>query len=150
MKRLKKSALLILLLASTLSCQLTNLLSNFSPTPTPTARPRPTATPPVAQVVAPPAPTAAPPTAPPQPISGTIRENSSRVRAAPNANAAILERLNKGDTVQVTGRNDSNDWLQIILPRDPNARGWISATLVNLSAPIDTLPLAPPAPRPYP
>jgi hypothetical protein len=72
------------------------------------------------------------------------------VRAEPNTNAAIVDRLNKGDNIQVVGRNASNDWVQIILPKDPNARGWIAATLVNLSAPIDTLPLAPPASRPYP
>ncbi|MBM3127884.1 MAG: SH3 domain-containing protein [Chloroflexi bacterium] len=150
---MKRSKILVLLLTSVLivSCQLTDLVAVFAPTATPTARPRPTATPPVARVIAsPPAPTLPPPTAPPQPVPGTIRENSSRVRAEPNTNAAILDRLNKGDAVQVTGRNAANDWVQIILPKDPNGRGWIAATLVNLNAPIDTLPLAPPAPRPYP
>jgi hypothetical protein len=150
---MKRSTLLLFVFAGSLmlSCQLTDLVALVSPTATPTARPRPTATPPVAKVAAPsPAPTVPPPTAPPQPVPATIRENSSRVRAEPNANAAILDRLNKGDNIQVVGRNASNDWVQIILPKDSNGRGWISASLVNLSAPIDTLPLAPPASRPYP
>jgi hypothetical protein len=73
-----------------------------------------------------------------------------RVRAAPNTNAAIVDRLNRGDTVQVVGRNATNDWLQIILPRDPNARGWISAAYADLSAPIQTVPLVTSAPSPYP
>lgn len=148
---MKQFKICVLLLTSILllSCQITDLVLSFSPTPTPTARPRPTATPPVAKVVAPPpAPTAPPPTAPPQPVNATIRENNLRVRAAPNTSAAILDRLNKGDTVQAVGRNASNDWLQILLPRDPNARGWISAAFADLSAPIDTLPLV--ETRPYP
>jgi len=143
-----KRFLLLLLVASTLGCQVTNLLSTFSPTPT--ARPRPTATPPVARAVAAPEPTIPPSTQPPPPVTATIRGDSLRVRAAPNTNAAIVDRLNRGDTVQVVGRNATNDWLQILLPRDPNARGWISAAYADLSAPIDTLPLVPSETRPYP
>ncbi|MCI0478115.1 MAG: SH3 domain-containing protein, partial [Anaerolineales bacterium] len=112
---MKRSKFFVLLLTSVLivSCQLTDLVSVFAPTATPTARPRPTATPPVAKIIAsPPAPTLPPPTAPPQPVPGTIRENSSRVRAEPNTNAAILDRLNKGDKIQVVGRSPSNDWVQ--------------------------------------
>ncbi len=149
---MKRFKIWVLLATSVLllSCQLTNVFSSLSPTPTPTARPKPTATPPVARVVAPSEPTAAPPTEPPPPVAATIRENNLRVRAEPNTTAAILERLNKGDSVQVVGRNASNDWLQILLPRNPNERGWISAAFADLSVPIDTLPLAPAAPRPYP
>lgn len=150
---MKRFTIPLLLIAAglILSCQLTDLVSVFAPTATPTARPRPTSTPPVAKIAAPsPAPTVPPPTAPPQPVPATIRENASRVRAEPNTNGAILDRLNKGDKVQVVGRSPSNDWVQIIMPKDPNARGWISVSLVDLSAPIDTLPLAPPASRPYP
>lgn len=145
---MKRSVILVLLLASILSCQLTNLIANFSPTPT---RPRPTATPPVTRVAVAAVPTVVPPTEPPPPVTATIRGDSLRVRAAPNTNAAILDRLNRGDTVQVVGRNATNDWLQILLPRDPNARGWISAAYVELGVPIGTLPLAPSAsPYPYP
>lgn len=145
---MKRFALLTLLLASTLGCQLTNLIANFSPTPT---RPRPTATPPLARAVAVPEPTVPPPPIQsPPPVIATIRGDSLRVRAAPNTNAAILDRLNRGDTVQAVGRNASNDWVQVLLPRDPNTRGWIAAAYVELSVPIDTLPLVPSTPVPYP
>lgn len=146
-KPMKRSAILVLLVVGTLSCQFTNLLANFSPTPT---RPRPTATPPVARVVTAPEPTVPPPTQPPPPVTATIRGDSLRVRAAPNTNAAIVDRLNRGDTVQVVGRNATNDWLQIILPRDPNARGWISTAYAELGVPIETLPLVSAVPAPYP
>jgi len=141
---MKRLILLVLLLASTLSCQLTNVLS-LSATPT---RPRPTATPPIARAVAIPDPTPAPPTEPP-PVAATIRVDSLRVRAAPNTTAAILDRLNRGDTVQVVGRDATGDWLQIRLPRDPNARGWIASAYADLSAPLDTLPVITTS-RPYP
>jgi uncharacterized protein YgiM (DUF1202 family) len=86
---------------------------------------------------------------------GTARENL-RVRALPSTSAAILDRLNKGDQFQVVGRTAARDWLQIRLPTNPSAHGWVSAEFVDLTGSLDALPIVqpgappPPTPRRYP
>jgi uncharacterized protein YgiM (DUF1202 family) len=129
--------------ATLLACQLLTLLPSTVPTPTPTARARATATL-FARAVEPPTePPTVVPTPVPQPVNATIKENL-RVRAAPNTNAAVVDRLNKGDTVQILGRTAANDWFQITLPKDPKERGWISAEFANPSGSIDTIPVTQP------
>jgi uncharacterized protein YgiM (DUF1202 family) len=138
-------ALLLVATSALLACQITNLLSSLSPTPTPTARPRATATAPVAQVIAPPTELpAAPPTELPQPVTATIKENNLRVRAAPNANATIVDRLNKGDTAQIVGRTAANDWLQVFQMQKPEKSGWISAPYAQVNGSLDTIPVMQP------
>jgi len=142
-------AVIVLLIASQLlACRLAALL----PTATPTATATKTRTPPVARLVAPPV--VEPTTTPvPQPVRATVTENL-RVRSAPSTTAAILGRLNKGDTVQIVGRTAANDWWQILLPTNPNARGWIAAQFTEVSGPVDAVPIVqpprPPTPPAYP
>jgi uncharacterized protein YgiM (DUF1202 family) len=143
MKRFRNVTLL-LAISFGLGCQTLNLLSALSPSPTPTARPKPTATELIAQAVAPPTELpAAPPTEAP-PLMATIKENNLRVRAAPNANAAVVDHLNKGDTVQVVGRTTANDWLQISQPQKPDKGGWIAAQYAQVNGSLDTVPIAQP------
>ncbi len=143
MKRI--GALLLIVTSALLACRTTSLLTSLSPSPTPTARPRATATAPVAQVAAPPTELpVAPPTEPPQPVTAKITGDNLRVRAAPNANAAILDRLNKGDTVQIVGRTTANDWLQIFRTQKPDTPGWISASYAQVNGSLDTVPVVQP------
>ena len=136
---------LLLVISLGLGCRTINLLTALSPSPTPTARPRATATAPVAQAAAPPTELpAAPPTEPPPPVTATIKEDNLRMRAAPNANAAILDRLNKGATVQVIGRTTANDWLQIFRTQKPDTPGWISAQYAQVNGSLDTVPVVQP------
>jgi N-acetylmuramoyl-L-alanine amidase len=87
-------------------------------------------------------------------VTGTVTTENSRVRSAPSTSAAIVARLNKGDQVKIVGRTTASDWWEIPLPSDPNARGWISADLIQVKGSTDTLPVvqpnAPPTPQPYP
>lgn len=166
-----QNGVLVFAICLALGCQTLNLLTSRFPgsTPTPTARPKATATVPSAQPVALPSELPAEqPTEPPTPVTATINTDSLRVRAAPNANAAILDRLNKGDTVQVLGRTAANDWLQISPTQKPSTRGWISAQFAQVSGALDTVPVvsagqpnvvppvppgqppAPPPAQPYP
>ena len=136
---------LILVISLGLGCRTLNLLTALSPSPTPTARPRATATAPVAQMAAPPTELpVAPPTEPPPPVTATIKQDNLRVRAAPNANAAILDQLNKGVTVQVIGRTAANDWLQIFRTQKPDTPGWVSAQYALVNGSLDTVPVVQP------
>lgn len=140
-----------ILAGGALSCETANLLTPFvSPSPSPTA----TRTKSPTRVLIAPTPTVVPPS-PTQPIevTGTAKENL-RVRAGPSTAAAAVDRLNKGDVVKILGRTAAKDWLQIPLPTNPNARGWVSAQFVQINGPIDAIPIVqpgqPPTPRPYP
>ncbi len=156
MNRVRFFALLVLM-ASMLACQTTDIIISYlspPPTPTRTRTPtRPAAIAPPAQPTPPPVAVVPTPTVPAE-IIGTVTENS-RVRASPSTSAAILTRLNKGDQVKVVGRNAASDWYEILLPSDANARGWISAELVQLQGSPEALPVVqpgaiPPTRRPYP
>ncbi|MBI5033477.1 MAG: SH3 domain-containing protein [Chloroflexi bacterium] len=139
-----------------LACQLDALMQATAPTATSTraatATRAPTLTPPIAMLVSPTQPPA--PTDTPAPIVATITTNNLRVRSAPSTSGAIVDKLNTNDKIQVVGKNVAGDWLQIPLPSNPDARGWISAQYAQLSGPLDLIPVvgpgAPPTSRPYP
>ena len=141
-----------------LACQLDALMSATAPTATSTRAPTSTRT----VVVVPTVPVAIAiiPTQPPLPTSttapiiATITTDNLRVRSAPSTSGTIVDKLNRNDKIQVVGKNVAGDWLQIPLPSNPDARGWISAQFAQLSGPSDSLPVvgpgAPATPRPYP
>jgi uncharacterized protein YraI len=147
---LKSSVLLLAVVILLLACRVTDVLSAMSATatPVPTARPQPSATPLMAMAAEPPtaipAAPAAAPTQPPQPISASITGDNLRMRAAPNTSAAIVDRLNKGDAVQVTGKNASGDWLQVFPTQKPSSRGWISAQFAQVNGSLDSIPVVEP------
>lgn len=151
------SALLFLFVSvALLACQLEYVL----PSSAPSAAPRATRskTPGAAQPVAPL--TGVAPELPPAILPGgtavvmAMAKENLRVRAAPSTTAQIIDQLSKGDRAQVVGTNSAGDWFQIMLPANPNARGWILASITDVSGPVDTLPVVSseplPAPQPYP
>ena len=160
--RLSPILVAISLAAALLACQLNAL----QPAPTPTRTLAATATRTVTRsftatsLPLPATPIPATPTAAPVTVNATAKDNL-RVRAAPSTSAAVLDRLNKGDTAQVVGRTAASDWLQIALPTKPGQLGWISTGFVTLSGPLDVVPIVqaqgrnppvpvPPAPKSYP
>jgi hypothetical protein len=147
----KRLCALFILVAFVLACQTTEVISEYlSPSATPT-RAR-TATRPPPSVQAPTAPLVAVVTTPtPSEIDGSVSENAI-IRAAPSTSAAIATRVNKGTQIKLVGRNAAGDWYQVVIPNNPNARGWISASLVQANG-ANQLPVvqpggAPPYPRP--
>lgn len=159
MKTLRQWSLTLVLLVLViilLACQLDYFQLGSSPTPTPTRRPTLSATPTSGAdrstaplpTLAPGnpgiPPTIAPPTAVPEPVMATATD-VVRVRAAPSTAGAVIGRLNKGESAQIVGRTAAGDWWQIILPTDPNARGWVSAEFAPAGAATDGVPVVGPA-----
>ena len=136
-----------------LACQL-----DFLAQSTPTATAAPTVTRTKAPAVVVPVPTPLPPVpvvpSPTRaPVIGKATDNL-RIRALPSTTANILDRFEKGANIQVVGKNLAGDWLNVILPTNPNARGWVSADFVALTVSLDQVPVVqpgvtPPGP-PYP
>ena len=154
MKRLG-SVLIVLFSGVLLACQ----LEYYLPTPEPSAAPRATRTRTPASPGTTPLPTLAA-TQVPQPSTGgpvaviaTAKENL-RVRAAPSTSSQQVGTLNQGDTAQIVGRTAANDWWQIQLPSNPDTRGWVVSSLIQVSGPALSVPVttsgAVPPSQPYP
>jgi uncharacterized protein YraI len=139
---MNRSVALVVLVVVTqlLACQIAYLFPTTTPTPTRTRTrtPSPVALAPtptvIVQVPTPPAPAEI----------AAVAQDNLRIRATPSTSAAIVGRLNKGDSVQVVGRTPASDWLRIALPTDPNQSGWISAEFATLSGPLDSIPIVQP------
>ncbi len=145
-----------------LACQFTNTFMPAPATATSVRVRTRTSTPGIPAVTPPPtiASLPPPPTDVPAPVTGTANANL-RIRDTPSTTGAIVGQLNDGTEVQIVGRTVASDWFQIILPANPDARGWVSAQFVTPSVPADSIPLvgspltpgvgpATPPPRPYP
>lgn len=85
-------------------------------TPPPTATPRPTAT--------------SLPTATPTPFA--VVQDTVNLRGGPNQAFAQLGQLAAGETLEVLGRNETADWLQVRAP--DGTIGWVVARLVDTSS----------------
>ncbi len=62
------------------------------------------------------------------------------VRAGPGTTFGALGLLNPGDSVTLTGRNQTNTWLQVNYPAGPGGKGWIAALYLKVSGTLDGLP----------
>jgi len=70
------------------------------------------------------------------------------IRVSPATAARAVDKLSKGQTAQIVGRNAAKDWWQIPLPTNPNERGWIQATSATASAAVDVIPIVQPGGAP--
>ncbi len=86
--------------------------------PTPTATPTPSAT--------------ATPSATPTVFADVRAERYVNIRRGPGADFAVIGALPPAAAVQVIGRNDAGDWLQI--RRDDGDDGWVSAGLLQIQS----------------
>ncbi len=88
-----------------------------------------------------PAPTAAPRITGP---AVTVIVEGANLRAGPGTDYPVVSVLYQDDTAPLLGRNQTADWLQLRLPQ---TTGWIFATLVQTTVPIDDLPQIDPPPN---
>jgi hypothetical protein len=75
----------------------------------------------------------------PDPLTLTaawVKGDSINVRSGPGTTYAVVGRLKRDSEIQVAGRNEAGDWLNVIDPP-----GWVNADLVRLPGPIDSLPV---------
>jgi len=111
-----------------------------TPLPSPTALP-PTPTPDVPTATAvPPTDTPQPPTATPLPKPQIVIVSDINVRSGPSTLYPLLGRLEQGQQFDIVARNEAGDWWQFCCLAG-NA-GWVSASLVQVSGPADTVAVA--------
>lgn len=73
-------------------------------------------------------------------LGGTATVNAN-VRAAADENSERIGGLTVGDEVEVVGRRDDNEWLEIIFPLGSNDTGWVFAEYITVDGNIDDLPV---------
>lgn len=77
---------------------------------------------------------------------GVIQEDLVNIRGGPDTGYAVLAQVNAGQTLGVTGRNETGDWLQVCCPAPDGEKGWILASLLTvpnlLPDILDTVPVA--------
>lgn len=116
-----------------------------TPVPTPTDTPEPTPTP---------EPTATPTATPvPQP-QAVASAQGLNVRGGPGTVYPVIGELGQGETATIIGRNPEGSWWQIALAN--GKEGWVAASLVTTTGPVDAvelaanIPAAPPTATPRP
>lgn len=73
--------------------------------------------------------------------SGTVTVAALVVRAGPGLGFRQLGAVHRGDTIKALGRDNSAAWLEIEFPRNKKTgRGWVGASFVALSVPVEELP----------
>lgn len=83
-----------------------------------------------------------PPAPQPVPIvSGTafVTANFLNLRSGPAANFDIVTRLNRGQQLNLVGRNADSRWVQVNIPG--GASGWVSGRYLSSTVPFNSLPL---------
>jgi hypothetical protein len=84
------------------------------------------------------------PTATPVVLVTNPGPNELNLRNAPDFNAPATTVLTVGGTAVALGRTSDNQWIMVQLQDNQNKNVWIYATVVQLSAPIETLPIITP------
>jgi hypothetical protein len=129
----------------------------FTPTPavTPTPLVLPTATkPPATPTAVPtnmpvPSPTPVPPTATPTPVPAPkfTANQDVNVRRGPGTNYQLLGGISRGQSFEITGRNNASDWLQFTYNGQP---AWVFTNLVTVSGDAGSIKVAQNIPAPPP
>ena len=93
-----------------------------------------------------PVPTNAPPqpTATPTPLVTNPGQNDLNLRNAPDFNAPAIAVLSIGGTTLALGRTADDQWIQVQVPGQPDKNAWVYATVVQLSVPLESLPVVTP------
>ena len=66
------------------------------------------------------------------------------LRVAPDLNAQEAGALQLNSSAPALGRTEDNIWIQIEIPNQPGQTAWVYASLVQVSVPIDQLPVVTP------
>lgn len=80
-------------------------------------------------------------------LIGRMRTTAS-VRRGPAATYEILGTVRGGAVVTVVGRNEDETWLQLIYPPGSELRGWVNATLIEVTGDVSRLVIAGPSAGP--
>ena len=116
---------------STLTAQAHAATPTPIPTIKPTDTPQPTPTP---------QPTATPTPSPtPLPVA-VVKSEAANVREGPGTTYRVRVVMKQGDRLTLLGRSGAGDWLLIRLPSWET--GWVSASLVQVSTPLDAIAVA--------
>lgn len=73
--------------------------------------------------------------------TGTVIADILRVRADTSPKSQILGRLSKGETIELRGRTDDHQWLNI---NYNGQQAWVSAEWIDAAIPIENLPVVSP------
>ena len=77
-------------------------------------------------------------------VSAVVTLSSSRlnVRSGPTTDSTIIAKAYPDEEFTVLASDESGEWLQIGHPDVADGFGWVSASYMAVSAPIDTLPVS--------
>ena len=70
--------------------------------------------------------------------------NQLNLRTLPDFNAPATNVLEAGASAVALGRTDNNQWILVEVPDKPGSKAWVYATVVQLSVPIEALPVSNP------
>lgn len=73
---------------------------------------------------------------------------TATVRNGPDSTYSAIGTVPGGAIVPVVGRNEDDTWLQVSYPPGSQIRGWVQASLVDVSGDISQLPIAGPGAGP--
>ncbi len=76
-------------------------------------------------------------------VTATVAVTDSRlnVRSGPGTDYRVVGKARPGETFAAAGRNEDSSWVQITGGSLNTERGWVAAEFVQLSAPIEQLPV---------
>jgi len=104
-------------------------IATYTPSPTPTPEFTPTLE----------------PTATPEFAELAVTAATANVRSGPSTAYPRVGQIRRGETYQVTGRNEGNDWYEINYEGDP---AWVTADLVSVTGSLDAIALVEVEPAP--
>lgn len=81
------------------------------------------------------------PSATPTPMVTNSGTNELNLRNAPDFNAPAIAVLPVGGSTIALGRTADDQWILVQVPGQPEKNAWVYATVVQLSAPIEALPI---------
>ncbi len=89
-------------------------------------------------------PTGIPPTSTPTPLVLNPGPNGIFLRSAPDFNASQAGVLAVQQSAPAVGRTADNSWILIAVPDQTGRTAWVYASLVQLSVPIEQIPIVEP------
>jgi hypothetical protein len=69
---------------------------------------------------------------------------SVNLRNAPDINAGEIATLDSQKSTLALGRTEDSQWVLVEVPGQPGQKGWVSAPLVQISVPVEQLPVVTP------
>lgn len=84
------------------------------------------------------------PTATPEVTVINPGPNELNLRNAPDFNAAPISVLPVDGSTTAIGRTADNQWIMVRIPGDPEKTAWVYEIVIEISAPIETLPVVTP------